>query len=572
MESGDGRFVIVFNGEVYNFISLRQELRNEGQTFRTQSDTEVILEAYRRWGRRCLERLAGMFAFALYDTQERRLLLARDRTGIKPLYYHNGPRGFLFGSELKAILAVSNVPRRINYRALTDFLRVGYSIVPTTCFVGIHEVEPGTWLEVSPSGVKGGRFWEWTRTPAASTRENALEGCEQALTESLKAQLISDVPIGAFLSGGIDSSLLVALLARNLDVRLDTFHVRFTDAQYDESPYARAVALHLGTRHHELLVAPTQRSDTALELINCVLQQFDQPFGDSSAIPTYLVCREIRKYVKVALSGDGGDEMFGGYPRFWHADLARWLGTMPPMFIRAFARTATVARRFAPDRFREAQRLLGAAYPASGDRLLNLCSYVTRSELPMILQPSVRQHIGDYEPTFSLNGHGSGPSGVDLIDSTVRFTLPSDYLRKVDVMSGAHGLEVRVPFLGEAVLECAARLPNSLKYRGPSNKLLLRQLAARYLPKAVAQKKKWGFGIPLDSWLGRSGRRAIGEMLVARSARIRALIQPEYIRRLLDGFVCQRWDHSQWSRFGLYQRVYSLWSLEQWLARWNPTL
>jgi asparagine synthase (glutamine-hydrolysing) len=571
MLSADGRFVIVFNGEIYNFRALRKELEAWGHAFSTSSDTEVILESYRRWGRRCVERLHGMFAFALYDSHECRLVLARDRTGVKPLYYHLGPAGFFFGSEIKAILALPAVPRRVNYLALIDFLRLGYPLIPATLFSDIQELEPGTWLELSPGGMQRGGFWSWKRSEARWREDEALEHSEQALIESLKENLVADVAVGAFLSGGIDSSLLAALLVRKLGVRLDTFHVRFAEARYDESPYARAVANHLGTRHHEIDVDQFD-GDSALELVDRILSQFDQPFLDSSAVPTFLICREIRKFVKVALSGDGGDEMFGGYPDFWYADLAQRLGAMPQWSLRALAHFSATLRHVAQDRFREAQRLLAAASEPNGDRLLALYSHANRDELSRMVHSFVLNRVGDYQPGFCLNGHGAGPGGADLIDSIIRFMLPGDYLRKVDVMSSAHGLEVRVPFLGEGVLECAAQLPNSLKYRGRTNKTLLRKLAARYLPRAVVEKPKWGFGIPLDSWLGRSGREAVRGMLGSPKARIRALIRPEYISGLLDSFVSQRWDHSRLSRFGVYQRVYALWSLERWLGCWNPSL
>ena len=575
MKSTDGRFVIVFNGEIYNFRSLRRELEELGHAFATRSDTEVILEAYRRWGTRCLEGLRGMFAFALYDTCDNKLFLARDRTGVKPLYYHSGKRGFCFGSEIKAVLAMPSVPRRLNYQALADFLRLGYTLPPTTFFGDIREVEPGSWLEVSPSRIVRGRFWDWRRSPADWDEDEALEISEQALTESLRDHVVSDVPIGAFLSGGIDSSLLVALLAKKLGLQIDTFHVRFGESRYDESDYARAVAEHLGTRHHEVMADCAGRSGEgakALEVADRVLTQFDQPFGDSSAIPSYLVCREIRKHVKVAISGDGGDEMFGGYSRFWYADVVHRLAAMPPWLLRTVTKTSSALRTFSPDRFRETQRVLTAAAPGKGDRLLSICNYLGRAELPLALRPSAYERVGEYEPRFCLNGHGGGPSGADLIDSTIRFTLPGDYLRKVDVMSSAHGLEVRVPFLGEPVLECAAKLPHSLKYRGTRNKLLLRKLAARYLPERVTNKPKWGFGIPLDSWLGESGRAAVRSLLDSPRARIRALFRPEYSAPLLKNFAEGCWDRSTLSRYGLYQRVYALWSVERWLNQWQPSL
>ena len=345
MVSADDRHIIAFNGEIYNYQSVQQQLEALGHHFRTHSDTEVLLEAYKRWGAACLERLRGMFAFAVYDRVDDTLFLARDRTGIKPLYYHAGSRGFYFASELKAILTVPDIARRLSYRALADYLVFGYPLLPDTFFHDIKELEPGAWLQISPSGIIRGRFWNWQREPAFFHEEEALERTEEAITQSLREHLISDVPIGALLSGGIDSSLLVAILVKVLGQDIQTFTVGFADSAYDESPYARQVAKHLGTRHHEI------RLDTAtpdLSIVDEVLCQFDQPFGDSSAIPTFLICREIRKFVKVVIGGDGGDEMFGGYERFRHADLAKRVGVLPGWCLQAYRQTTRRLRRLAP--------------------------------------------------------------------------------------------------------------------------------------------------------------------------------------------------------------------------------
>jgi len=570
MPSGDGRFVITFNGEIYNFQAVRQELEGLGHTFRTRSDTEVLLEAYRRWGRACLERLHGMFAFALYDSVERRLFLARDRTGIKPLYYACLAGGFYFGSELKAILAAPNIPRRLNYRALADFLVLSYPLLPETFFAGIQELEPGTWMEVSNEGTRTGRFWAWQREPKIQEAGEALRSAEQAITQSLREHLIADVPIGAFLSGGIDSSLLVALLVKALGQQIETFNVRFTEAEYDESPYARKVAECLGTQHHEIVL---ETAEADIGLVDDVLRQFDQPFGDSSAIPTYLICRKIRQSMKVAIAGDGGDEMFGGYPRFRHAETARQLGRLPGWCLQAARSAAGGIAPFAPDLARQAHRMLRAASAHDEERLMVLSCYEFPDNLGEIFLPAVMERIGSYVPAFLRDGAPAcDAGGGEFIDATVRYVLPGDYLRKVDVMSSAHGLEVRVPLLGEAVLDCAARIPERFKYSRQGNKLLLRALAARYLPDEIAAKPKAGFGIPLDTWLGAQGRKEIQATLIAPNAHIRELVRPDYVQMLTSGFATQEWGRAQLSRYNLYQHIYMLWSLERWLAQWKPCL
>lgn len=570
MQSTDERFVIAFNGEIYNYPELRQELSDRGHVFATHSDTEIILEAYRAWGRECLQRFRGMFAFALYDTQTKSLFLARDRTGIKPLYYHPQPDGgIVFGSEIKAVMRQGNAPRRLNPEALVDYLCLGYPLVPNTCFRDVFELEPGTWLEVSPRGKSQGRFWSWSRSPAAYSEELALELAKQAISDSLKEHLIADVPIAAFLSGGIDSSLLVATLVQELGVRIATFHVRFADAQYDESSYARQVAEHLGTEHHEIIVEDS-RAD--IELVEKVLDWFDQPFADSSAIPSYLVCQAIRQHVKVAIGGDGGDEMFGGYPRFYYADVAKGLGKLPHFCLSAAMAMAGASGRLAPTAARKSTRLLSAAAARNGARLMWLSTYSDVKQVRQILAPDIAAVATKYSPSLLAHNASVDPGGNEFIEATVRYALPGDYLRKVDMMSSAHGLEVRVPFLGEHVLRFSSRLPTQFLYNRRIKKPLLRKLGSQRLPQKVATKRKTGFEIPLDTWLGPLGRRIVADKLTSPHSLLSGVVKPSYTKQLVDSFVSQDWDRSQASRFNLYQRVYMLWSLNRWLENWRPCL
>ena len=495
IHSADGRFVIVFNGELYNFRSLRKELEGLGHRFRTSSDTEVLLEAYVRWGPACLQRFHGMFAVAIYDTQAREVFLARDRTGIKPLYYHGGPSGFLFGSEIKAILQVPGIPRRFNYQAFADFVVLGYPLVPKTLFSDVSELEPGTWLRVSRQGMEKQRFWSWRQLPDAMGEADALEQTQTALTESLREHLVSDVPIGVLLSGGIDSSLLVAFLVKVLREDVETFTVSFAEAAYDESHYAGLVARSLGVRHQQIVLGP-QLAD--ISLTEDILDQFDQPFADSSAIPTYFICRQIRKSAKVAIGGDGGDEMFGGYRRFSHADMAKLVGTLPRPLLQASQTTLGIIAGMVPHLSRMGKRFLRSAASRDEGRLIALSCYTFPDQLPECIEPPVMKNIGKYVPSLSLNGNGTiNPGGREFVDSTVRYALPGDYLRKVDMMSSVHGLEVRAPFLGEHVLECAAKIPVHLKYSRTRNKIILRKLAGRYLPKA-------------QGWLRHPARQLVG--------------------------------------------------------------
>jgi asparagine synthase (glutamine-hydrolysing) len=570
MFSMDERLAIAFNGEVYNFTEIRNELGGLGRRFASRSDTEVVLEAYREWGAESLNRLHGMFAFAIYDLDSEVLFLARDRTGIKPLYYYDGPEGFYFGSELKAILGVQGIPRRVDLQAITDFMVLSYAIGPKTPFAGIYELKPGTWLQVSSSGVKRGRYWSWKRSPIEWDSEVATDQARKAILTSLQEHLVSDVPVGAFLSGGIDSSLLVSMLVRDLGQDVEAFTVGFGESAYDESPYAKQVAKTLGIRHR---IIRLDHSEADIALVDKVLDQFDIPFGDSSAIPTYLVCKEIRKYVKVALGGDGGDEMFGGYARFWHADLAKRVGHMPKAGLAALWRGGGLFRGLLPDLYRRSRRFLRAAASCTDERLLALECYLFPEELPELFEPSFSEQLHGYVPSLARNGDRSDdPGGGEFTDVTVKTVLPGDYLRKVDMMSSAVGLEVRVPYLGEPVLEYAVKIPSRLKYSRRGNKLILRKLAERYLPKSVVEKPKAGFAIPIDSWLGRRGRDEICSLLTSPGAKIREIIRPSYVELLLRGFVGQTWDATKRSRYNTYQQVYFLWSLERWLVRWNPSL
>ena len=564
MASSDGIHVIAFNGEIYNFQLLRRQLQLLGCVFLTNSDTEVVLHAYRQWGMDCLARLRGMFAFAIYDTRSKELFVARDKTGIKPLYYHLGPAGFLFGSELKAILRNQDVPRQIDYSALSDYFVLGYPLLPSTFFKHCRELEPGTWLLVTPNGIKTGTYWSWQRRPQTNGHTRNLADIEETLVETIGEHLCADVEVGAFLSGGIDSSLLVSLIAKRFNKQVRTFTVRFGDKSYDESQDARIVAEHLGTSHHEIEL-PDRAVD--FSMVGKVLDQFDQPFGDSSAIPSYLLSREVRKHVKVIIGGDGGDEMFGGYPRFRHAEMARALGKCPSwMFPPADFGWASMSWLF-PEQVRRARKLLRAAGLRSGDRMLALASPVSVTELGAMLAPEVLDHLGSYRPSF-IAPEDAG--GSDLLDCTVSVALPGDYLRKVDVMSSAHGLEVRVPFLGDQVLDLAAELPRQLKFSWTQNKVAMRSLAGHHLPRQIAGKKKHGFGIPMDTWLGAKGRTEVADLLRSPSARIRDYVRYSYVEPLLDNFVSGRSPRATLSRESAYQRVYFLWSLERWLQTWRP--
>ncbi len=567
----DGRYVVVFNGELYNFQELRDQLQRAGCTFRTRSDTEVLLNAYATWGLEALPRLEGMFAFAVFDTRDRSLVLARDHVGIKPLYYYHGPQGFAFGSEIKSIFRVPDLPRRLDYEALVDYLVLGYPLVPKTFFRDVRELAPGAWIRISPGGLEEGRYWTWHRAEEDWSEPEALARVKDALIETLRLHLLSDVPIGALLSGGVDSSLLVSLLVRELQADITAFTVRFEESAYDESPYARMVSERLGISHREI---PVSSGTASLEEVHGVMDQFDQPFADSSAIPMHLVSREIRKHVKVVIGGDGGDEMFGGYTRFAYADVARRLGRLPAPLLAGGDALCRGLSPLLPNVSRQCGRMLNAARAAGSRRLLNLCCYNYPHELSAILSAGARREAGGYLPALSADGNCERSwDGRQMIDATVRQALPGDYLRKVDVMSSAHGLEVRVPFLGDRMLDFAARLPHRLKYDNSHNgKKLLRQLLGRYVPREVFDRPKWGFGIPLDTYFSAASRKTIEAAVVGPESRAAELLSREHLALLFHGFTEGEWRRSRWSRYMVYQNAYLLWALNRWLQRWEPSL
>ena len=571
MATADGRMSIVFNGEIYNYTEIRKTLEDVGVSFRSASDTEVLLESYRHWGSKCLDRLKGMFAFAIYDGHDKSLFMARDRVGIKPLYYYNGPEGLLFGSEIKSIATVSHLPRRLDYNALADYFVFGYPLVPRTFFQNIYELLPGTWVHATYDGkLERGSFWnwKWSKDQVIDIGE-ALSLTRKTLIESIENHLGADVPVGAFLSAGVDSSLLISIISRELGQKIDTFTVAFDEDKSDESALAAQSAKLLGTRHHTVPVADATAS---MELLSTIMSQFDQPFGDSSSIPSYLISSEISKYVRVVIGGDGGDEMFGGYPRFRLANWAcRWkkvVGPLLPLTSKSFR----LVKPLAPELYRKGSRMLRAIQSKNGDRLTSLSCYSYPDELCGVLRPEVTAQIFGYLPRLEDDSDTSEVNAAQFMSQTVRYALPGDYLRKVDVMSSAHGLEVRVPFLDNNVLSLSSRLHPNLHFSKNHTKPLLRRMLADYLPQEVINRPKTGFGIPLDRWFPQDMKESIGSELTSSNAPVQSLVRPEYIQEVLTAFISGHYDRAYYSRYMVYQKSFILWSLNLWMKQWRPTL
>ena len=576
MVSADGRFVITYNGEVYNFPDLRKDLESRGVNFRGGSDTEVMLESIALFGLSAtLPRLVGMFAIALWDRRERTLTLIRDRLGIKPLYWAKFGALFLFGSELKALRAHPGWAPRIDRSAVASFMRHNYIPAPHTIYQDVHKLEPGTVLTLPWGGEpKLERYWdaravarEGMRHPLGGSDAELIEQLETLLQDAVRRRMIADVPLGAFLSGGIDSSTVVALMQSANVGKVRTFTVGFAEADYDEAPHAAAVAGHLGTEHTEMTVTARQ----ALDVIPQLPEWFDEPFADSSQIPTYLISALTRQHVTVALSGDGGDELFAGYNRYQLARrLWRNLSLLPLPLRVALARSATA---IAPDTWTNLfARFPGPRAPGQIGDKIHKAAILLRERDPNELY---RQLVTHWDPAAVAPGVAE-TRGV-LFDEAIadefpellprmQFLdlvtyLPDDILTKVDRASMAVALEARVPLIDHRVVEFAWRLPQRMKVRNGQSKWALRQILERHVPRAIMERPKMGFGIPLGEWL-RGPLRGWAEHLLSEQ-RLREA-------GFLDAGVVRR--HWQEHLSGHRNWQYLIWDvlmLEAWRERWD---
>ncbi len=557
MWSADHRQMIAYNGEIYNHPAIRHTLEADGVRYRSNSDTESLLKLYRRHGVEMTRSIRGMFAFALWDTETRTLLVARDRMGEKPLYYYTSGRVFIFASEIKALLAHPLVPRESGLDAHTLALYLAYGYVPTpdTAFRGIKALPPAHRIEITPNGVsKPVPYWTLPH-PIGSQQISPVREQEQSsllsemIGEAVRQSLISDVPLGAFLSGGLDSSLIVALMRRHSNSTIKTFSIGFEgDASFDETRYARRVAEHLDTEHTAFTVKAQ-----ALDLLPTLVWYHDQPFADSSAIPTYLVSKLTREHVTVALTGDGGDELFAGYERFYAMQLIQKLGVMPRQMWDVLARLLGRTPE-GTDYYNVVKRARRFAQGASMSPALAYFDFIRLfdSSLTTSLSP-------DFDDTASH--HFTEVCGGDQIDLAgllhvnMSTYLPDDLLIKTDRSSMAVSLETRAPLLDHWLVEMAATIPLNLKLKGSTTKYLLKQVAGGLLPPEIINRPKHGFGVPLGAWL-RQDASQVREVLLSPEARGRGLFQTPAVERLIQEHVSGRRDHGQ--------RLWSLLTLEWW--------
>ena len=559
MVSDDGLIRITFNGEIYNFRELRRDLEARGAKFRTTSDTEVILRAYEAHGPECVQRLRGMFAFAILDERARRLVLARDRAGIKPLVYAWDGRRLLFASEIKAILEDPSVRRDLDLDALGEYLTFHYVPAPRTILTAVRKLPPASTLVLSLDGGEPvvSRYWSLRFVPDVRVTEREwVDRLRVELTDAVRCHMISDVPIGAFLSGGMDSSTVVALMAQASGTPIRTFSIGFDEADFDELRFARQVATRYGTDHYELVVKPN-----ALEVLPKLAWHFDEPFADSSAIPTYYVSKITREHVTVALSGDGGDENFAGYRRYaralaLHERFDRGAGRLTRPLLKLASELLPVG---APG-----QALAGMLGAGPLERYFRLVTYQRRETLRRLLSDDLAAPVSSASSPALFARLASGADTADYVSTLQHIDLatylPGDILAKVDAMSMAVSLESRVPLLDHRLMEFLATVPSTFKLRNGSGKYLLQRAMAQDLPGEILTRRKMGFGVPLGAWFRRELRDMARDVLLGSQARERGLFRPSEVESLLATHDSGRRDCSA--------RLWSLICFELWMRQW----
>ncbi len=531
MANEDGSVWLVFNGEIYNFRELRHLLEGKGHRFRTHSDTEGIVHAYEEWDTGCLDRLRGMFAFALWDARRRRLFLARDRLGKKPLYYARVGEALVFGSEIKALAAFPGLDRRLDLEAVSDYLSLLYIPRQKSIYRGVSKLLPGHYLLADARQCDVRCYWDLDFTPRVHDGQRAAQHLAELLRDAVSARLHSEVPLGAFLSGGIDSSAVVGLMARAAPAPVITASIGFPEESFDELPYARMAAQHFRTDHREDVV--TAR---AVDALHDLIWHYDEPFGDSSAIPTYYVSKLARQRVTVALSGDGGDESFAGYRRYYFDVCEQKVRSLVPAAVRQplFRAIGGLYPKadFLPRLFR-GKTFLSNLARTPPEAYLHSVSGVTEADKLQLLNPDVSRALGGYRTAdlfadlYRTAAAWDPLARIQYID--FKTYLPDDILTKVDRASMAHSLEVRCPLLDHPMVEYAASLPSHLKLRGTRAKLILKEAVRDFVPAEILQRPKMGFAMPLATWL-RGELRPLVEEEVLRARH--GLFDEQTIRRL----------------------------------------
>lgn len=562
MFSDDGNLVIVFNGEIYNFQALREMLEQDGCAFKTKTDTEVILALYQREGARCLDKLFGMFAIAIWDKHKQELFLARDRLGKKPLYFYHDRKRFIFGSEIKAILEIDSVPKKIRHDAIYDFFVYQYVPESKSIFENINKVKPGHYLVINKKGIIEKQYWDVTfKDQSAASEEELTDGLLDIIDTCTRQRMISDVPLGAFLSGGVDSSGVVALMAKASEKPVVTCSIGFDSKKYDEVQYARQVAEKYHTTHHELTVR-----ENILDHLEHITSFFDEPFADQSLVPTYFVSRLAKTKVTVALAGDGGDENFAGYSKYSVDQVENNLRNKVPCFIRKnlFSTFVKPLQQSNVRAFNRAATLLNAMSksPAEGFYLTN--TFMTDTMWNRLANDELKRSVNGYHPsTLSMQFYNDADADDHLsrvLYTDIKTYLVGDILVKVDRMSMANSLEVRAPILDHRVVEYAASIPSSLKLQRKEKKYILKKAFNRLLPADILYRKKMGFSVPLAQWLRNELKTTAEEKLFQLDNGLSNYFKPVEIKAV--------WlEHQQ----GIRDHSATLWSLlmfELWWQRY----
>ena len=554
---------IVFNGEIYNYQELRTELEQRGYKFYTKSDTEAIINLYDEYGVDCLQHLRGMFAIAIWDQRDKSLFLARDRVGKKPiLYSHQSNGDLIFGSEFQALLKHPAVSREVDFNAIDSYLSYLCVPAPQTAFKQIRKLEPGHWLRWKDGEVETKRYWlpDFSKKIKIS-EEDAIDETTRILRESTKMRMISEVPLGAFLSGGVDSSTIVALMAQESSTPVKTFSIGFEEQDFSELKYAKRVAEHVGAEYHEFVVRPN-----ALDVLPTLVEHYGEPYADSSAIPTYYVSKETRAHVTVALNGDGGDESFAGYERHAAMRIAETYRRVPRALRKALIEAPVnliPTSELKRSRFRDAKRFLQAANLPKTERYFRWMSTFNRevkAELytPEFAASTVAQNESAYIDRWFATANGSGILDATLLNDLMVY-LPNDLLVKVDIASMANSLEARSPFLDHKVIEFAASLPENLKMRRFETKSLLKKVAARLVPKEVVYRRKMGFGVPVGKWFRGEMKDFVRSVLLSETSLNRGIIK----RSMIEKYVS---EHTNGERDHAFQ-IWTLLMLELWFQR-----
>jgi asparagine synthase (glutamine-hydrolysing) len=569
MRDPSGQYVIVFNGEIYNFWEIRQELCRLGAAFRTQSDTEVIVEAYKRWGVDALPRLNGMFALALWDNHRQELMLARDRLGKKPLFYRTSADGsVVFASELKALCQDPSFDRRLDPRALSHYLSLNYTLTSAAILQGVSKLAPGHYMICRQAGVASPQqYWNlaerFGRRPQCRSFDEAAEALRTLIDEAVRIRMISDVPLGVFLSGGLDSSALAASMCQAVDPRsVHSFSMGFAERSYSELAEARVTAEFLGIDHHDA----TTNADVAA-LLPAIVYHGDEPFADNSIIPTYLLSEFARRRVTVCLTGDGGDEVFAGYETYVADMLHRWTRRVPalPAITTTIARLLPVSLDRVSVDYKIKQFLSGQRL-STADAHYHWRTIFTHDQKRELLRPEVWQTTEPHDPASDFRRFDSEVASAHYLNRAayvdLKTWLADDILVKADRASMAHGLELRAPLLDYRIVEFAASLPVSWKIRGTAKKRVLRRSQARRLPPSVLSRRKMGFNAPASHWLLSTFRREFESLTLDQDAA--ELFNTKYVRRLWDEHAAGHADHGY--------RLLGLIVLQLWLRRFKPSL